>query len=262
MKVGKPLILFLSILIVSLLVVLLSPYDAYLVDTANRNLGFSLSHLLGTDSLGRDFLLRLSLGSLISTTLALLTAFISLALALIIGLTASNNHYFDLLVLRLLDGIKAIPGFILALFFMSLNKGGYFNCLIILVIISLPSFVYLVKQSADGVKGELFVEAEYSLGASKSYIMYHTIIPHIREQLASQFAFVFSSSVLIEASLSYLGVGIIPPLPSLGNLLMNGKEAIFNNPFQVIAPSFVLFIITLSIRKVGEYISSASSNSN
>jgi len=73
---------------------------------------------------------------------------------------------------------------------------------------------------------------------------------------------VFSSSVLIEASLSYLGVGIIPPLPSLGNLLMNGKEAIFNNPFQVIAPSFVLFIITLSIRKVGEYISFSSFNSN
>ena len=247
-KVALTIIIFL--LLSSLLVVLYSPYTLTDIDTQSRLLNPTHEHLLGTDSLGRDLLYRTALGFLISFSIALSVSILSLLISTIIGLLSSEFELFDLIVMRLLDGIKAIPGFILALFFMAIRGAGIMNLIIILTLVSLPSFSYLIKQAASSVKQELFIEATKSMGASRSYILFHSVLPHISDVTFSQLTLTFTSTVLIESSLSYLGVGLVPPLPSLGSLLMNGKEAIFTHPIEVIIPSLLLFSLTFCIKKL------------
>ncbi len=245
-----PLYMIIFLLLSSLLVVLISPYTLTDIDTQSRLSNPSFEHLLGTDALGRDLLYRTALGFLISFTIALTTSMLSLVLATIIGLLASEFELFDIIVMRLLDGIKAIPGFLLALFFMAIRGAGVLNLMFILTFISLPSFAYLIKQAAQGVKKELFIEATKSIGASRCYILFHSIIPHISDIALSQLTLTFTSTVLIESSLSYLGVGLVPPLPSLGSLMMNGKEALFTHPIEVVVPSLLLFALTYCIKKL------------
>ncbi len=239
MKRNLALFVILSLLFISLAVVVFSPYSLTDIDTQNRLQSPSLHHLFGTDALGRDILFRTALGFLISFSIALAVSFIVTLFSFLIGLLASEFETFDLVAMRLLDGIKAIPGFILALFFMAIRGAGIINLIIILTLISLPSFSYLIKQSAISVKAEPFIEAKRSIGATKLYILFFSIIPHIKTVVFSQFTLTFTSTVLIESSLSYLGVGLVPPLPSLGSLLMNGKEALFTHPIEVVIPSIL-----------------------
>lgn len=242
----KYLFLLLFIIVFSFVILIFSPYDEYLVNTRARFLTFSPAHLLGTDALGRDFLIRLASGTLLSFSIAGLSASICLILSLSLGFMAYSSRYFELIAFRFLDGIKAIPGFVLAIFFMAIRGGGIFNSIIIMVIVNLSPFSYLVFQSAKAIEMESFVEAKYSMGASRIYILFRTILPHIREEILSQFTFTLSSSVIMEASLSYLGVGIPLPIASLGNLIMEGKDYFLIHPDKLFIPAFVLFIICFS----------------
>jgi ABC-type dipeptide/oligopeptide/nickel transport systems, permease components len=236
------------IVLISLIASLVLPASYDSVNTSERNLPFSFAHPLGTDSLGRDMLLRLSEGTLTSLLIAFSSSALSLLLALVFGMFSAFHERAEIVLMRLLDGIRAIPGFALALFFMAISSRSFLSLVFILTVISLPRAAYLIKNAALSVLSEEFVLAKRSLGSGRFHLAFNTVLPHIMPTLLSQFAFSFVSSILMESSLSYLGVGISPPSASLGALLMEGRASVLSHPAETLIPALMLFAITLSVR--------------
>ncbi|MFV0503841.1 MAG: ABC transporter permease [Lachnospirales bacterium] len=248
--IGSVVILFM------ILVAVFAPFiikqDPYEMVVANRLMAPSREHIMGTDEFGRDLFARVVYGSRVSVFIGLVVALISSVFGLIIGLYASYYKILDNILMRICDGLIAIPGILLAIALMAALGASSNNVIIALTIVYIPSVARIVRSSALVVKEQTFIKAAYAQGASHFRILWGDIAPNILSPLIVQATFIFASAILSEAALSFLGAGIPDPEASWGNILQASKLVISKAWWMAAFPGLMLIVSVLSLNLFGD----------
>jgi len=205
------------------------------LDPGARLQPISAMHPLGTDALGRDLYARILYGGRVSLTVGLGVTLISITLGLLVGVLAGYFRACDRLVMQTMDGLMAIPGILLAIALVALWGGGLGTVILAISVPELPRVVRLVRSVVLKARGELYVEAAISLGAGTSRLLVRHLVPNTIAPLLVQGTFVFSSAMLTEAAMSFLGVGLPSEIPSWGTIMAEGRN------FYQLKPGLILF---------------------
>ncbi|MGG4471307.1 ABC transporter permease [Paenibacillus alvei] len=229
-----------------------SPYEILEIDPKNRLAAPSNAHWFGTDNFGRDVFSRTMYGVRISLMIGVTVTLIASGIGLTVGLLASYYKLLDHIFMRICDGLFAFPSILLAIAIMSALGPKSINVIIALVLVFIPSIARIVRAAALVVKEKVFIEALQAQGASSLRILFLHIAPNILAPLIVQVTFVFAVTILTEASLSFLGAGIPAPLPSLGNMLYDGKLAIYNAWWMTVFPGLFIILIVLGLNLFGD----------
>ncbi|WP_437833690.1 ABC transporter permease (plasmid) [Niallia taxi] len=230
----------------------LSPYEILEIDPKNRLAAPSNAHWFGTDNFGRDVFSRTMYGVRISLLIGVTVTLVASVIGLTVGLLASYYKLLDHIFMRICDGLFAFPSILLAIAIMSALGPKSINVIIALVLVFIPSIARIVRSAALVVKEKVFIEALQAQGASSFRILFLHIVPNILAPLIVQVTFVFAVTILTEASLSFLGAGIPAPLPSLGNMLYDGKLAIYNAWWMTVFPGLFIILIVLGLNLFGD----------
>ncbi|WP_018240369.1 ABC transporter permease [Ensifer sp. BR816] len=226
--------------------------DSLAVDPLNRLKPPSVAHPLGTDNFGRDLAARILAGASTSLSLATAVTLLAASLGVAVGIVASFSRLLDHVIMRICDGLMAIPALLLALALTATFGPNFSNLVIALVIVFVPGIARLVRARALALRSETFVEAAIAVGASNLHIMVRHIFPNVLSVLAVQVTFIFAETIVIEAALSFLGAGVPPPAPSWGNILYDGKAAITKAPYMVLFASTAIVITVTGLTMIGD----------
>ncbi|PTE06251.1 ABC transporter permease [Mesorhizobium helmanticense] len=226
--------------------------DPQAVEPLNRLKAPSLAHFLGTDNFGRDLAARILAGASTSLRLAASVTLLAAAIGVAVGILASFSRLLDHVLMRICDGLMAIPALLLALALTATFGPKFSNLLIALVIVFVPGIARLVRARALALRSETFVEAAVAMGASDLHIMGRHIFPNVLSVLAVQVTFLFAETIVIEAALSFLGAGVPPPAPSWGNILYDGKAAIAKAPYMVLFASTAMVMTVVGLTLIGD----------
>ncbi len=210
-------------------------------------------HIFGTDEMGRDVFSRLLLGSRYSLFIALAVVSVAAVIGTILG---AISGYFggtaDMIIMRACDIMMAIPNLVLAIAVMAILGPNIFNLIIVLIITSWVQYCKVTRNNVMIVKNIEFVKASQVLGASRGNIMFKQIFPNVTTQLIILISQQFGWTILTEASLSFLSLGIQPPAPSWGNMIADGRNFLITCPWLVFAPGITLMITVLAFNFLGD----------
>lgn len=253
---NKMAVVGLIITIIAILIGILAPlianHDPLEMDPINRLKGPTGEFFFGTDKLGRDLFSRVVYGTRYAMLIGVSVTAITAVLGLIIGLYASYYKVLDSILMRICDGLKAIPTTLLALALMAALGVSLKNVFISLVIVYTPSIARLARSQALLIKEQTYIEAMKALGAKPSRIIWRHIAPNILSPVIVQASFIFASTIVTEAALSFLGAGVPVPQPSWGNILYDGKEVIFNAPWMICFPGIIMAVTVWGINMFGD----------
>lgn len=226
----------------------ISPYDPYNLDVRNKLQGPSIAHLFGTDELGRDILSRVIFGSGVSLEIGLFAVTLAALVGVTTGLIAGYmGGIADAVIMRIWDTILAFPGIFLAIGLVSILGPGPSVAIFAVALTSMPTFARLTRSIAISTKEMEFVTAERALGVSDLQIIFRTILPNCLTPVIVNIAIAAPSAILMEASLSYLGLGSQPPEPSWGNMLQTAQVYISRAPTYGIFPGVALTLVVLGM---------------
>ncbi|NBS11857.1 MAG: ABC transporter permease [Gammaproteobacteria bacterium] len=252
-------LLLLIIILMALLAPVLAPHDPYQQVLLNRlkppawMTGGSWTYPLGTDHLGRDYLSRLMYGAQISLLIGVATAVISGVIGVGLGLIAG---YFggrvDQLVMFLVTVKLSVPTILVALAVVQLVGGSLQVVILVLGLLLWHQFTIVTRSVTLQIRDMDYVTSAKTLGLSTSRILFTEILPNIANQIIVVLTLTMASAIVIEAALSFLGVGVQPPLPSWGIMISEGKEHIFFRPWLVIIPGVALLALVLGINLLGD----------
>jgi peptide/nickel transport system permease protein len=245
-------ILLLLIVAMSVLAPWLAPHDPLQLAPALRLKPSSAQFLLGTDGYGRDLLSRVIYGGRISLLIGIGSAVFSVAVGLAIGLVSGFFKWVDAVMMRVMDGLMAIPSILLAIAVVSLSGASVMTVLIAITIPEVPRVARLVRSVVLAAREEPYVEAAISLGSSLPKIMWRHLMPNTVAPLIVQGTYVCASAILTEAILSFLGAGISPETPTWGNIMAEGRAYFQIKPSLIFWPGLLLSITILSINLVGD----------
>ena len=232
---------------------LIAPFDPDQIDIRSRMQGPSTLHWLGTDQLGRDTLSRMLFGGRIALTIAIVSIAVSLALGLVLGILAGYGpRWLDSVLLLAMDAVRSFPAVILAMAVVALTGPSLQIVLIIIIVTSIPSYARLSRTSTLVLKNAEFIAAERSLGATPWRIMLRHVMPNIVGPLLILGAMDVPVVITVEAGLSFLGLGVLPPTASWGTILNEGYLVIRETPWPVIAGGVPLVLTTLGFTFLGE----------
>ena len=246
------LIVILVILVISYALPPLLQLDPYAVDPVNRLQPPSAEHVFGTDNFGRDLFARIISGASTSLLVGFVVALISGVLGAIIGVVAVFNRVLDAILMRICDGLMAIPAILLAVALAAALGPSVTNLVIALSIVYTPGLARLVRARALAVMSETFVTASTMQGASALHIMWRHILPNTLSVLVVQSTFTFAESVITEAAMSFLGAGVPAPHASWGNILYDGKGVIMQAPQMIVITSAFLVVTVLALNLMGD----------
>jgi peptide/nickel transport system permease protein len=207
---------------------------------------------MGTDSLGRDVYSRVIYGARISITIGITVAVISVFFGLLIGLIAGYFRWVDAVVMRIMDGLMAIPAILLAIALVSLFKAGLFAVIIAITFPEVPRVVRLVRSVVLSVREEPYVEAAIVAGTPTWLLLIRHVLPNTIAPLIVQGTFICASAILVEAILSFLGVGIPPETPTWGNIMAEGRQFFRIYPHNILYPGIFLAITVLAVNMLGD----------
>ncbi|RBI87224.1 ABC transporter permease [Rhodosalinus halophilus] len=231
----------------------LAPYDPNAIDIANRLSGPTAAHWIGTDQLGRDTFSRILYGGRVALKIAAIGVSVSLVVGLILGMIAGYGpRWLDNLLLLLFDTVRAFPTIILALATVALTGPSLELVLAIVIITSIPQYARVARTATLSLKAADFILAERSLGASTPRILFHHVMPNVVGPLLILAAMEVPVVVTVEAGLSFLGLGVLPPTASWGTILNEGYLVIRDTPWMVIAGGIPLILTTLGFTFLGE----------
>lgn len=245
-------IMVLFVLLLTLLTPFIAKYDPVAINPIERMKGPSMEHFFGTDNLGRDVFSRVLYGARSSLMVAVFVALFSTVIGTIIGLFSSYYRVLDNIMMRIMDGIMAIPEILLAIALMAALGPSKVNIIIALSIIFVPSIARTVRSAALAVKEIPFVEALKASGANSSRIIFYHILPNCMSSLLVQVTFVFAYSIIVEASLSFLGLGTPPPAPSWGSILQEGATVIDVAWWMTAFPGLAIMITVIGLNLLGD----------
>jgi peptide/nickel transport system permease protein len=230
----------------------LAPHDPLAMSTALRLKPASELHLIGTDAFGRDLLSRCIYGARVSLIVGVGVALISVAIGLPLGLAAGFFRILDAILMRIMDGLMAIPSLLLAIAVVSLSGAGLWTVMIAITIPEVPRVVRLVRSVVLSAREEPYVEAAVSLGTSLPKIMWRHLMPNTLAPLIVQGTYICASAILIEAILSFLGAGLGTETPSWGNIMAEGRAYFQLKPSLIFWPGLMLSLCILSINLIGD----------
>lgn len=245
-------IILVLLILITTLGPLLVKHSPYALEVENRLLAPSTDYLLGTDDFGRDLLSRIMYGARATMGVGLLVALISSVLGMIIGLYSSYYRILDHILMRLCDGLMAIPSILLAIALMAALGPSTKNVIIALSIVSTPYIARVIRSSALVVRQQTYIEAMQAQGASSWRIIWGHMMPNTISPLVVQATFIFSEAVIVEAALSFLGAGVPPPGPSWGNILYDGKQVIFSAWWMTVFPGMFIILAVLGLNLLGD----------
>lgn len=230
----------------------LSPHDPQQLAPALRLKPPGGSFPLGTDAYGRDLLSRVLYGGRISLLIGLGAAVISVAIGLAIGLVSGFFKWVDAVVMRIMDGLMAIPSILLAIAVVSLSGASLKTVLVAIIIPEIPRVVRLVRSVVLSAREEPYVEAAIAMGSSLPKILWRHIMPNTIAPLIVQGTYICASAILTEAILSFLGAGINPETPTWGNIMAEGRAYFQIKPSLIFWPGLLLSVAILSINLIGD----------
>jgi peptide/nickel transport system permease protein len=236
----------------AILAPLISPHDPLLLAPAQRLKPSSAQFLLGTDAYGRDALSRILYGGRVSLLIGLGSALISIGVGLLIGLVSGFFKWVDAVMMRIMDGLMAIPSVLLAVAVVSLSGATIATVLIAITIPEVPRVARLVRSVVLSAREEPYVEAAISVGSSLPKIMWRHLMPNTIAPLIVQGTYVCASAILTEAILSFLGAGINPETPTWGNMMAEGRVYFQLKPSLIFWPGLMLSLAILSINLIGD----------
>jgi peptide/nickel transport system permease protein len=240
------------IVIISVAAPLLAPHDPLLLAPAQRLKPSSAQFLLGTDAYGRDVLSRVIYGGRISLLVGVGAAIFSVAIGLLIGLVSGFFKWVDAVMMRVMDGLMAIPAILLAIAVVSLSGASIATVMIAITIPEIPRVARLVRSVVLTAREEPYVEAAISVGSSLPKIMWRHLMPNTIAPLIVQGTYVCASAILTEAILSFLGAGISPETPTWGNIMAEGRSFFQVKPSLIFWPGLLLSIAILAINLIGD----------
>ena len=242
----------LAIVLMAIFAPWLAPHDPLLLAPAQRLKPSSAQFLLGTDAYGRDLLSRVIYGARISLVIGLGCAVLAIGVGLLIGLVSGFFKLVDAVMMRIMDGLMAIPAILLAIAVVSLSGASIGTVLVAITIPEIPRVARLVRSVVLSAREEPYVEAAISLGTSLPKIMLRHLVPNTIAPLIVQGTYVCASAILTEAILSFLGAGISPETPTWGNIMAEGRAFFQVKPSLIFWPGLLLSIAILSINLIGD----------
>ncbi len=242
--------------IVVLVVLALSPwiagFDPLRISVVNRLKPPSDLHWFGTDDFGRDVFARVAHGARLSLWIGFLVAAFATLLGASIGLAAGFFRRADPFLARLIDALMAFPDILLAVALMAAFGSNLGNVVAALGLVYAPRVARVVRASTFAQRGTLFVEAAVSLGATDLRIMLVHVLPNIMPVLFVQATFVFAYALLTESALSFLGVGVPPEVPTLGNMIAASQMYFDDATWMMLFPGLAIALAVLSLQMVGD----------
>ncbi|HEX9015663.1 MAG TPA: ABC transporter permease [Chloroflexota bacterium] len=245
----------LVVLVVALLGIvgpLFTGYDPMTVDPINRLLPPSAAHWIGTDTFGRDVLTRMFWGGQVSLLVGLSTTLACTLLGALLGLIAGYFRRADGPIMRVMDGFMAFPSLLLAIAIMASLGARTENVVAALTVVYLPRVARLVRSQVLVVKEFVYVDAARAVGASSWRIVFRHILPNSVSPLIVQGSFTFAQAVITEASLSFLGAGVPPEVPTWGNMLQDGVRVLGVAPWLSVFPGLAIAITVLGLNLLGD----------
>ena len=257
-------------LLILLLVAICAPWlgtvDPSLFDPASRDLtpgkigeittleGETLEHrfLMGSDSFGRDIYSRVIYGTRVSLIVGVATAVVALAFGVLFGLMAGFLRWLDGPLMRVMDGLMAIPAILIAIALVAMWKGSLLTVVVAIAIPEIPRVTRLVRSLVLSIREEPYVEAAISLGTPTPLIMWRHILPNTVAPLIVQATFICASGILVEAILSFLGVGLPPEIPTWGNVMAEGRAQFNQYPHNIFFPGIFLAVTVLAVNILGD----------
>lgn len=245
-------IMLFLIIILTLLTPFLVKYDPITTNVMDRMQSPNADHYFGTDNLGRDIFSRVLFGARVSLMVGILVALFSGIVGTLIGLFAAYYKPLDNIFMRFMDGIMAIPEILLAISLMAALGPSSSNIIIALSIIFIPTIARTVRSTALAIKEAPFVEALKASGAKSGRIIFGHILPNCISPLLVQITFVFAYSIIVEASLSFLGVGTPPPAPSWGSIIQEGAAVVDVAWWMTVFPGLAIMITVVGLNLLGD----------
>ena len=231
---------------------LFATHDPVRLDPIQRLAPPSAEHWFGTDQLGRDVYSRVIYGSRISLIVGFSVAALSTVLGLVIGLVTGFLPRVDAVVMRVMDGLMAIPTVLLAIALISLSKSSVENVIIAITIPEIPRIARLVRGVVLTLREQIFIDAAVTLGARLPRILFFHIMPNTVAPLIVQATYVCASAIIIEAILSFLGAGTPPDVPSWGNIMAEGRTYVMIAFWILLFPGMFLTVMVLGVNLLGD----------
>jgi peptide/nickel transport system permease protein len=259
-------VILLTMLVIAILAPFLGTVDPTRIDPASRNKkpGTEITYrlddgttakrvaIMGTDSLGRDVYSRVLYGARVSLAVGVAVSVISVAIGMVIGLVSGYVRWADGIIMRIMDGLMAIPGILLAIALVSIWRAGLITVVFAIVVPDVPRVVRLVRSIVLTVREEPYVEGAISVGTPTWILMFRHILPNTVAPLIVQGTFLAAAAILTEAALSFLGIGIPPEIPSWGNIMAEGRTLFRVFPHNILYPGIFLALTVLAINIMGD----------
>jgi len=252
--------------LISLLAPVLGTVDPSVLDPVNRDLlpgtagevtslaGETQPHTfwMGTDSYGRDIYSRVLYGGRVSLVVGVSVALLSLAIGVTIGLTSGYIRWLDSVVMRIMDGLMAIPGILLAIALVAMWRGSLLTVIVAITVPDIPRVTRLVRSLVLTIREEPYVEAARSVGTSTFAMLTRHVLPNTLAPLIVQGTYICASAILAEAILSFLGVGLPTDIPTWGNIMAEGRLQFQQFPHNVLLPGVFLTLTVLAVNMLGD----------
>jgi len=258
------------ILLIMVVIALCAPFlgtvDPTRIDPASRNKkpGVEITYrlengqtakrvaIMGTDSLGRDIYSRVLYGTRVSLAVGISVSLCAILIGMVIGLVSGYVRWADGIIMRIMDGLMAIPGILLAIALVSIWRAGLITVIFAIVVPDVPRVVRLVRSIVLTVREEPYVEGAISVGTPTWTLMFRHILPNTIAPLIVQATFIAAAAILAEAALSFLGIGIPPETPSWGNIMAEGRTLFRVFPHNILYPGIFLAFTVLAINIMGD----------
>jgi peptide/nickel transport system permease protein len=246
-------LVLLAVVAMAIAAPLIAPGDPEKMAPAYRFRGPGEMGAFGTDVYGRDVLTRIIFGLRISLGVGVASVLVATVAGTVLGLIAGYaGRWQEYVTMRVMDVLFAFPSILLAILIVAIRGAGFGSIIIATAIVYTPIFARIVRASTLAVKHVEFVQAAQASGASTPRVLMRHVLPNVATPILVQLALSMSGAVVLEAALSFLGLGAVPPTPSLGSMLSENRTAMEQAPWTVLFPGLSLGLLVLCINLVGD----------